>query len=121
MSANYLKLGSYNVICDRCRQKHKREDCQKEWTGLLVCKFCWDRKHPYLQPLPIAIDSLPQQDARTRPTSTYTYTSSSMLTLWGGPYLIGTDLVSDLTWENWDAFWDGDDQQPFNSTNFPLR
>jgi len=121
MSANYFKLGSYNVICDRCRQKYKRDDCRKEWNGLLVCKFCWDPKHPWLEPLPQVIDGKGMPDARPRPNETYTDISSSDLVKWGGPYLVGTDLVTDLSWDSWSAFWDGDDRQPFSSTSFPLK
>lgn len=38
--------GDHNVICDRCGFKKKRSECRKEWTGLLVCKKCWEPRHP---------------------------------------------------------------------------
>lgn len=118
---NYYNEGSWNIICDRCGQKYKREQCKKEWTGLLVCHFCWDRKHPWNLPLPIAIDSLPVIEARPRPSTVYLYNYDPGLSTWGGPYQINPyTLVQDLNWEAWDEFWDGNDQQEYNSTNFPL-
>jgi len=45
--ADYLKLGSHNVICDRCGRKYKFEDTTLEWTGLRVCKRrCYEPRHP---------------------------------------------------------------------------
>lgn len=43
---NYLVLGSWNVICDRCGFKFKSYMLQREWTGLMVCKDCWEARHP---------------------------------------------------------------------------
>jgi hypothetical protein len=44
---DYLKLGSWNCICQRCGVKRKAEDISKEWTGLLVCTDrCLDFRHP---------------------------------------------------------------------------
>lgn len=46
-SADYLKLGSWNVICDRCGVKRKADQVRKEWTGLIVCSDkCWEPRHP---------------------------------------------------------------------------
>lgn len=49
--ADYLKIGSYNVICDRCGRKYKVEDTVvitgPESTGLRVCKRrCYEPTHP---------------------------------------------------------------------------
>jgi len=45
--ADYLKIGSHNVICDRCGRKYKAEEIVKEWTGLMVCKRkCYEPRHP---------------------------------------------------------------------------
>lgn len=46
-SADYLKWGTWNVICDRCGVKRKADQVRKEWTGLIVCKDkCWEARHP---------------------------------------------------------------------------
>lgn len=41
-----LIWGSWNVICDRCGFKYKSFQLRKEWTGLMVCKNCWEPRHP---------------------------------------------------------------------------
>jgi hypothetical protein len=46
MSRNYLELGKWNVICDRCGFKFKNDELQKEWTGLMVCCGCFETRHP---------------------------------------------------------------------------
>jgi len=43
---NYLELGKWNVICDRCGFAHKNTDLRKEWTGLMVCTQCYEPRHP---------------------------------------------------------------------------
>ena len=46
-SADYLALGKWNVICDRCGVKRKNDQVRKEWTGLIVCiDKCWEERHP---------------------------------------------------------------------------
>jgi hypothetical protein len=42
----YKKDRSYNAICDRCGFEYKNHQLQKEWTGLMVCKPCWEPRHP---------------------------------------------------------------------------
>lgn len=41
-----LIWGSWNAICDRCGFKYKSFQLRKEWTGLMVCKNCWEPRHP---------------------------------------------------------------------------
>jgi len=37
--------GKYSwAICDRCGAKIKYQALRKEWTGLQVCRSCWDPK-----------------------------------------------------------------------------
>jgi hypothetical protein len=37
--------GKYaKAICDRCGDKMKYQALREEWTGLRVCKKCWDPK-----------------------------------------------------------------------------
>ena len=48
---NYLEIGTWNVICDRCGFKYKAYQLQKEWTGFMVCKGpgthdCFEYRHP---------------------------------------------------------------------------
>ena len=121
-NANYLDKGNYNVICDRCGQKNKRDNCQKEWNGLLVCKRCWEPKHPWLVPLPVVVDGLPVPDARPRPSPVYIATSLPTLSIWGVQYQRASGAVyPDLNCEDWDEIIGGSGTIPFNATNFPLR
>jgi len=46
MGANYLKRGSWNVICDRCGGKFKADKVQLEWDNLYVCKMCYEIRQP---------------------------------------------------------------------------
>lgn len=43
--ADYLKLGDWNAICDRCGFKYKASQLRHEWTGLYVCQECWEPRH----------------------------------------------------------------------------
>lgn len=45
---NYLVLGEWNVVCQRCGFKYKSSMLRREWTGLMVCETCWEPKHPQL-------------------------------------------------------------------------
>ena len=51
---NTLSLGSWNANCQRCDFKFKSDDLKREWTGLYVCKDCWEERHPqdFLQGVP---------------------------------------------------------------------
>lgn len=40
------KHGDYNAICDRCGFEYKASKLKKEWTGLMVCKDCYEPRHP---------------------------------------------------------------------------
>jgi hypothetical protein len=46
MSKNFYISGEFNVICDRCGQKHKAHNVLQEWTGFIVCKPCYEHRHP---------------------------------------------------------------------------
>jgi hypothetical protein len=41
-----LIIGEWNAICDRCGFRHKASALMDEWTGLKVCKECWEPRHP---------------------------------------------------------------------------
>lgn len=36
------------AICDRCGFEYHSFQLRKEWNGLMVCRFCWEPKHPQL-------------------------------------------------------------------------
>lgn len=42
----YYKLGDINADCDRCGFTFKGAELRKEWTGLRVCRDCWETRHP---------------------------------------------------------------------------
>lgn len=121
-NANFYRQGSYNFICDRCGQKKKREDGQREWSGTLVCLKCWDPKHPWLLPVPMVVDGLPVSDARPRPNAPDLVSSFPTLSIWGVQYQrLNGDLSPNLRIDDWDEIIGGSGTIPFNATNFPLR
>ena len=72
-TADYLKLGSWNVICDRCGVKRKADQVKKEWTGLIVCRDkCWEQRHPQDFVRPVGDN---QTVAFTRPESADVFVS----------------------------------------------
>lgn len=44
--ADYLKLGDWNAICDRCGEKFKASELKETWDGLMVCSKDWEPRHP---------------------------------------------------------------------------
>jgi hypothetical protein len=36
--------GDFWRVCDRCGFDYRRSETRKEWTGLIVCRECWDPK-----------------------------------------------------------------------------
>lgn len=46
MSANYFKMGDWNVICDRTGFKVKYSSARKEWNNLIVRNQSWEVRHP---------------------------------------------------------------------------
>jgi hypothetical protein len=55
------------AICDRCGFKHRHSALRKEWTGLLVCKPCWDPRPPDTKPPKLKPEGLPVRNARPEP------------------------------------------------------
>lgn len=41
-----FRPGNYWIECDRCGLEYRQSEIKKEWTGLLVCKECWEPRHP---------------------------------------------------------------------------
>lgn len=46
MSKTYFKSGDWNAECERCGFVYKASQLRKEWTGFMVCKSCWEPRHP---------------------------------------------------------------------------
>ena len=46
MGANYLKLGTYNALCQFCGFKYKADQLRKRWDGLWVCNDDYETRHP---------------------------------------------------------------------------
>ena len=42
----YYKAGEWLAICDRCGETHRNTGLRLEWTGLRVCRACWEPRHP---------------------------------------------------------------------------
>jgi hypothetical protein len=87
---NYLELGKWNAICDRCGFKRKNDQLRKEWTGLMVCAdTCWESKHPQLM-LRVPEDNPSVPWARTEPADTFVEVGSPLLTE-DGEFLFAED------------------------------
>jgi hypothetical protein len=40
------KAGVWAVICDRCGFEYKSNEVKRTWDKLIVCKSCWEPRHP---------------------------------------------------------------------------
>ena len=40
------KPGENWLECQRCGLDHYASDARREWTGSIVCKSCWEPRHP---------------------------------------------------------------------------
>ena len=67
--ARYARGTRSRAICDRCGFEIAYLALKTEWTGLRVCKQCFDAKHPQLEPR-LAVDAqelyLPRSGQNTR-------------------------------------------------------
>lgn len=73
---NYLELGKWNVICDRCGFEFKNDELRDEWTGLKVCLKCWEPRHPQ------TLIKVPREEIAppwTRPEPEDIYTAVSLV------------------------------------------
>jgi hypothetical protein len=43
---DYYKRGEWNARCDRCGAKFKSGELDLEWDKFLVCRLCWEPRHP---------------------------------------------------------------------------
>lgn len=55
------------AICDRCGFKVRHRKLRKEWTGLLVCRPCWDPRPADTKPPHLRPEGVPIKDARPEP------------------------------------------------------
>jgi len=46
MSKAKFTKKEWNAVCDRCGFEYKASKLREEWTGLMVCKGCWEPRHP---------------------------------------------------------------------------
>jgi hypothetical protein len=44
--SDYLRLGDWNALCDRCGEKRKASELQKDWQGYYLCSRCWEPRQP---------------------------------------------------------------------------
>ena len=61
---NYASGKHSQAICDRCCWKYKYLTIRKEWTCLKVCPFCFESKHPQLDPIDRIFDPQALDDPR---------------------------------------------------------
>jgi hypothetical protein len=44
--ADFLQLGSWNAVCDRCGAKFKQEDLRRDWQGFMLCRDDYETRQP---------------------------------------------------------------------------
>jgi hypothetical protein len=57
--------------CDRCGQRFLLNDLKKEWQNLKVCVFCYESKHPQLEPRRNVSDAIALYEPRPLPDDTF--------------------------------------------------
>lgn len=57
--------------CDRCGQRFLLNALRKEWQGLKTCQYCYEPKHPQLEPRRNVSDAIALQEPRPIPDDTY--------------------------------------------------
>lgn len=69
--ADFLSVGTNNVICDQCGRKFKAYDLTEQWDGIWTCRRCWDYRNPqeYLRGLP---DNMKPELSRPEAPNTFT-------------------------------------------------
>ncbi len=104
MSNDYYKEGSWNVICDSCGKKRKREQVKRTWDGFMMCtiEHCWYPKHPNDMPRKIIPDGLPVPNARPRANI-----DDLPRVTWPGSGLVNWESTT-VTWDTPWATWEDD-------------
>lgn len=60
MGKGHLKPSWFLAACDRCGAYYKQIHMRTEWTGLFVCRCCWDPWPPQLDPpVPLGPEGMP--------------------------------------------------------------
>jgi hypothetical protein len=57
--------------CDRCGQRFLLNELKKEWQNLKVCTFCYEAKHPQLEPRRNDSDAIALYEPRPLPDDTF--------------------------------------------------
>jgi hypothetical protein len=57
--------------CDRCGQRFLLNDLKTEWQNLKVCVFCYEPKHPQLEPRRNVSDAIALYEPRPLPDDTF--------------------------------------------------
>jgi len=85
--SDFLKLGDWNVICDRCGKSRKASDCRYTWDELFVCSDkCWEPRQqqdfvvgiPDHQSVPIARPDVENAMGSTTVLTTATRNATSI-------------------------------------------
>ena len=45
MIRNRYREGHWLAVCDRCSFDYYDDQLKKEWTGLMVCHNCYEKRH----------------------------------------------------------------------------
>ncbi len=64
MATQFTQGKFARAICDRCGHEVKYQDLKDEWTGLRVCKDCWDPKTALEFPSNFPVDPESLRDPR---------------------------------------------------------
>jgi len=120
--ADFVKHGSWNVICDRCGMKRKASDCRITWDNLFVCQGCWTPRHPQdfvkgipdNQTVPISRpDTVSTMGATTVATTALKNATTIVLTSVTG--IADGDAIG-IVLDNGDYHWTFSDGDPSGST-----
>jgi len=60
-------MASPKAVCDRCGFDRPLLALRKEWTGLMVCRECYDPKPAEMNPPVVYPEGLPWPNARPEP------------------------------------------------------
>jgi len=63
----YAQGRQSNALCDRCNQCFLLSELRTEWQGLKTCPFCYEPKHPQLEPRRNVSDAIALQEPRPQP------------------------------------------------------
>jgi hypothetical protein len=88
MHEHSYKPGSWWIICDRCSTKIRGEEAKHEWTGFIVCKDCFEHRHPQ-DFIRARKEVITPPFTRPRPTDEFV----AVCTLWGREALPGQGVA----------------------------